>query len=207
MDVNSLVKKLLDAERNARAHREEVSSLKDQLRESELERQKLVSTVEKLKMKSQRLEAAAECSPVRARTPGGGCSKCGPSGELRKSESLRQIKPSHPAAPVVLRVDDSGGGGGGAELNQYHVLDPDIDEEYDDDVRTVPRRPPQTKKLVIQSSLSKQVKPGFTNYQPRRQLNFKVNRHLIVGASYLNQELGQKEVNYNFFGNLNFLKI
>ena len=156
MDVNSLVRKLLDAERNARAHRDEVSSLKDQLRESELERQKLVSTVEKLKMKSQRLEAAAECSPVRARTPGGGCSKCGPTGELRKSESLRQIKPSHPTAPVVLRVDDSGGGGGGgAELNQYHVLDPDIDEEYDDDVRTVPRRPPQTMKLVIQSSLSR----------------------------------------------------
>ena len=156
MDVNSLVRKLLDAERNARAHRDEVSSLKDQLRESELERQKLVSTVEKLKMKSQRLEAVAECSSVRARTPGGGCSKCGPSGELRKSESLRQIKPSHPAAPVVLRVDDSGGGGGvGVELNQYHVLDPDIDEEYDDDVRSVPRRPPQTKKLVIQSSLSR----------------------------------------------------
>ena len=57
IDVNSLVKKLLDSERTNRCHREEVSALKDQLRESNQERQKLVSTVEKLKMKCERLEA------------------------------------------------------------------------------------------------------------------------------------------------------
>ena len=55
----------------------------------------------------------------------------------------------------------------------------------------------------------KQVKPGFTTYQPRaKATQFQGNRHLIVGASYLDQELGQKEVNYNyfFFGNLIFFE-
>ena len=50
---------------------------------------------------------------------------------------------------------------------------------------------------------SKQVKPGFTTYQPQRQFNFEVSG-TFVGASNLNQELGQKEMNYSFIENLIF---
>ena len=60
VDVNSLVRKLLDSERNSRKYREELSSIRDQLRDSENERHKLLIMLEKVKMKCERLEAEAK---------------------------------------------------------------------------------------------------------------------------------------------------
>ena len=42
----------------------------------------------------------------------------------------------------------------------------------------------------------KQVKPGFTTIPAAKATQFQGNRHLIVGVSYLNQELGIKKVNF-----------
>ena len=135
VDVHSLVKKLLESERTGRGHREELSSLKDQLRESQAERQKLVSAVEKLKMKCERLEAVQP-----AATTTTSCAKCDAGGILLvRSDSSR--KPQLPPSPETAEaaVKDV--------LNKYDVFDPDVDDE-DDDVMTI-RRPPQAKKLVI----------------------------------------------------------
>ena len=62
VDVNNLVRKLLDSERNSRKYREELSAAKDQLRDSENERQKLLQMMEKVKMKCERLEAESNIS-------------------------------------------------------------------------------------------------------------------------------------------------
>ena len=45
-------------------------------------------------------------------------------------------------------------------------------------------------------------KTWFYNLPAAKATQFQGKRHLIVGASYLIQELGQKEVDYNFIGNL-----
>ena len=49
-------------------------------------------------------------------------------------------------------------------------------------------------------------KTWFYNLPAAKAIQFQGYRHLIVCASCLNQELSQKEVNYNFFENLIFLK-
>ena len=49
-------------------------------------------------------------------------------------------------------------------------------------------------------------KTWFYNLPAAKAIQFQGIRHLIVGASYLNQELGQKEMNYSFIENLIFLE-
>ena len=57
----------------------------------------------------------------------------------------------------------------------------------------------QTRRYIEANYLTS--KTWFYILPAAKATQFEGNKHLIVGASYLNQELGQKEVNYNFFGN------
>ena len=54
------------------------------------------------------------------------------------------------------------------------------------------------------SSAEETSKTWFYNLPAAKATQFQGNRHLIVGASYLIQELGQKEVNYNFHWKFDF---